>query len=112
VEAAELDYLAKHPGGFDREALETYIPRTLAEWVGNRGLKQPEEVVVRVRLRDRTEFAITGASAALTWIAFFTEDESAYVVPYGEIVAVHITRRSGNPPKNPVGFRIEHIDES
>lgn len=102
-----LEYLGKHPGGFDIDFFERFLPRTVIEYATHRGGLDPTtmEVVVTTELCE--SFPIAGARVALTRVLFFTEDDKMVFLPHHHVAAVVVRRREGAPPKNPVGFTVE-----
>jgi hypothetical protein len=111
VSAAEIDYLSKHPGGFDRDFFEKYMPQLVSEWIAHRDLVEGGAEVL-VTLRDGHTITVTHSRVALTWVVFFTEDDEAWLVPHGEVVSVVARRRQGEAPKKQLGFSASRIDEA
>jgi hypothetical protein len=106
----QLDFLSKHPGGFDEDSVAKVLPIILGEYQQHRELDAATSIVL-LELRDGRQLPITGVRAAVTWAAWFTEADEMVLVPYSEIVTITVQRRPPNipTPKNPVGFTGEVV---
>lgn len=88
---------------FDRTFFEQMLPVLWAEFTTHRGLSA-DEAIMLVRLRDGSEFPITGGRWTDDWIVLFTEDDTIRVVAITDVFEFMIERRPPNVSKPPVGF--------
>jgi hypothetical protein len=110
MDEQELEYVARHPGGFDREFFDMHLMSILEHYWTSARLPEPNERVVIAHLRTRGPVAITAARAALTYVVLFTEDMELVTAPYSEVVGIYSSRRREPAPKHVVGFTVESAD--
>jgi hypothetical protein len=105
---ATLDFLDKHPGGFDKGFLEEHFLAMLGQWRKWAGVDE-DGYLVEVHTTSGEAISVAYARAAMTWAAFFTEDERLELVPYREIARVTFRERETSSPKRPIGFTVEGV---
>lgn len=74
--AQELDFLAKHPGGFDREFFEERLPGLLEQWREWAGVDETGYLVEVVTARGET-IEVAYARAALSWAGVLHRGQAA-----------------------------------
>ena len=102
----ELDYIAQHPGSFDREFFEGHFLGMLDQWRAWAGVDK-DGYLVEIETAQGATIDVAYARAALTWGAFFTEAKRLEIVPYKEIVRVTLRARPPNAEPRPIGFTVE-----
>jgi molybdate-binding protein len=109
LSAVELEFISKHPGGFDRAFFERTLPAMGAAFAQARG----GDMIVLVHTASSGSIAVVRARVSLTWAEFATEDGNVEYVPFREIVRISVAAR---PPeqrrRRPAGFTAESLDDN
>jgi hypothetical protein len=103
----ELEYIAKHPGGFDREFFEEHLGGLIEQWKQWAG---EGEYLVRISTKTGASIDIAYGRAAQTYLVAFTEAKQVEIVPMIEMTRISIGRRPSSDPKRQVGFTIEPLE--
>ena len=100
----EVEFISKHPGGFDRAFFERTLPTTGAAFAHARG-----DTIVVVHTAY-TSIVVVSARVSLTWAEFRTEDGDIEYIPFREIVRISVAPRPPEQePRHPIGFTAEPL---
>ncbi|MDQ3870675.1 MAG: hypothetical protein M3301_03540, partial [Chloroflexota bacterium] len=91
-----LEYVARHPGGFDEWFFGRYLEGLRGEFVSRMGIEDGDVEIV-VRLRNGREVVTEHARTAATWAAFVGKEEWV-IAPYREVDEVLLRRREADTP--------------
>ena len=104
---AELDFLNRHPGGFDREFFEGYLPTLIDQW--KVWATADDDYIVLLETAAGRCVQVAYARAALTWAIFFTPDQRVEILPYKQIVRIEVLARPVDVPRPAVGFSVKRV---
>jgi hypothetical protein len=108
---AVLEFLSKHPGGFDIDFFETFLPQHVYEYAAHRGGLDSTTMEVVFVTANGMAYPIVAARVSFTWVMIFTEDDQMVFLPHDQVIAVIVRRRQGPAPKKAIGFTVERADQ-